>query len=200
MINETRSNLHAKALASAYAHRESIHRHLTNDRPYPYADAYGAMLIFRFSTLPPELHELVPDAAGTPAASVIESLHIAYVLGLGVLADEFNSAHASLPAAINTLAKAKADPQAMRAFDMVNRPTFKEAADLAVQSLMAQPTAPDGRALPRVALAYRQLDGVVSRLYSTVEQRQREHLGLESGGPGTIGRPVLALVSGPERR
>lgn len=172
------SGLYKQAIAAAYAHRHSVHQHLTRGSDFPYPDEYGAALIFRFSCLPPTVGDLLPDLEGAVAAALDvdqnlqDGVHLAYVLGLGVLADEFNRRH-----------------MAARA---LHPPPFDAMATAAARDIMSQPGMADSRNRPRVAASLRQLGMVLACLYQTAEQAQRRWLGLTSAAAST---PAAALAA-----
>ena len=194
---------YSQAIAAAYAFRGPVHKFAVAGGALEFGwpeENYGANLIRAFSMDVPDIEDLIPDPeqrAGV-CSDPIGTQRAAYRLGIGVLTDEFNCEIVMWPATLNTLAKREANPSAVQRLKAANRPTFAPVAAVAVQTLMANPTKRDWLELPRVAVAYRQLDGILSRLYRTTEQLQRVNTpGL---GRVTTARAMLELVTDPERR
>jgi hypothetical protein len=158
---------YAAAITAAYAHRAEAHAHISRDLSMPYSDEYGTGLLRRFSTVAPALEALLPAGTDYPTSAeddaLIENVHRAYVLGLAVLAANYNACNGQL---------AQGDGVVLPCTG------FETAAQLALHELMASPTDPGARNKPRNRAAMRQLDGVHVDLIRIVEARQRQWLGL----------------------
>lgn len=157
----------AAAIAAAYAHRASVHAQLSRCLSMPYPDEYGTNLLHALATMAPPFEDLIPPDMDWPDAvccdAMIENVHRAYVLGLAVLAANYNACNGQLVLGDGTSPPCTA---------------FETAARLAVHELMTSPTDINAREKPRNREAMRQLDGVHASLIRIVEARQRQWLGL----------------------
>jgi hypothetical protein len=168
----------SNAVAASYAYRTTVHEAISHGSPFPFPDDYGALLLHRFTVLPPQLAKPLPP--GLEA-----TIHRAYVLGLAVLAERFIERHRPLP---------PGTPVADYRLPATQAPgPFERAAQLAMQELLAAPTDKGSLAQTHNQQAWAMLGGMHAALARLTETASRRFIGLEPQHLATIDASVARM-------
>jgi hypothetical protein len=176
----------SNAVAASYAYRTTVHDAISQRGPFPFPDDYGAQLLHWFAVLPPQLAKPLPP--GLEA-----TIHRAYFLGLGVLAERFIERHRPLPPGTRALDYRLLATQAPRPFERAAQPALHE--------LMARPADPSALTEPYGRRAFAMLGDVHAELVRLSEAAARRFIGLAPLGamaetiyPAEVGRYRTSVV------